>query len=182
MSEAEGTKEKQSLPPRTYGCAKCGSPIQTYPPDDVHKVASRERASFLQVIEANYTCAKCNEVTRLYWGKPVLYRGLVVGLRGLFQGMMGIVGMAGKLNLKRGGAEENGESDALDDSLIDTSDPEELENRIYDYLIQNGGSISVNRASDELGIPTDMIKEVLERMTLDGRLKQPSDAPQMSVA
>lgn len=171
MSELESAKvkEKENLPSRTYGCVKCGSPIFTYPPDDVHNVSSKERESFLEAVESTYTCSKCNEVTRLYWGRPVLYRGIVVLLRRAFSG---VIGMVGSMPIKRGGAGEKSEDEGADELPIETASPEEIEDQIYNYIVENGGSISVNRASNELGIPADQIKEILERMTLDGRLKQ----------
>jgi hypothetical protein len=54
--------------------------------------------------------------------------------------------------------------------------PEDLENRIYEYILENGGAITVGGASEDLGIPADLITQVIERMTLDGRLKQYSSA------
>jgi len=175
MEETANAKGKPNPEPRTYGCIKCGSPISAYPPDDVHNVASRDRSSFLEAIEATYTCTKCNEVTRLYWGRPVLYQGIIVALR---QACRGIGGIIGRVALKRGTAGEDIETESSETSPMSMEAPEELENRIYEYILENGGSIGVGRASEDLGIPADLITEAIERMTLDGRLKQYSSAEQ----
>jgi DNA-directed RNA polymerase subunit RPC12/RpoP len=174
MDQSDDSKEKPNLQPRTYGCIKCGSSISAYPPDDVHDVASRDRSTFLDAIETTYVCSKCNEITRLYWGRPVRYRGIVVALSQIYGGIGRIVGRAG-IGLRRGASEEDAETEA---PPMSTEPPEELENRIYDYILENGGAITVGRASEDLGIPADLITQVIERMTLDGRLKQYSDAEQ----
>lgn len=67
----------QTLDPRTintmriYGCDNCGSPIHTFPPDDVHKIADVRTSWLVDVVEIKYTCSKCREVKHVYWRRPL---------------------------------------------------------------------------------------------------------------
>jgi len=181
MDEQTDVKEKPSSDARIYGCAKCGSPISMYPPDDVHRLASREKSTFLESVEAAYTCTKCNEVTRLYWGRPVLYRGVVAAVKwihGVIGQFAGVILGRLSLRLRRGSLPNEEETEA---PPMSTESPEEMENRIYDYIMENNGAITVGRASQELGIRADLIAQVIERMTLDGRLKQYAEQTQGNV-
>ena len=146
---------------KTFACVKCGSPISVYPPDDVHNVASRERSSFPEVVESIGVCSKCNEVTRLYWGKPVACRGLVILLRQLRTTIS-----RRKMTGSRSETEMPG-ADSISDGEM-----EQLENQVHDYILDNGGALVLSKAANELGIPVDLVRESVERMTSDGRLKQ----------
>lgn len=172
MDQSDDSKEKPSPEPRTYGCIKCGSPISAYPPDDVHNVASRDRSSFLDAIETTHICSKCSEVTRLYWGRPVLYRGILIAVKQIYRGISCLVGRVGR----RGEALDEGTG--AEASPMSIEPPEDLENRIYEYILENGGAIGVGKASEDLGIPAELIAQAIERMTLDGRLKQYSSKEQ----
>lgn len=89
----------------------------------------------------------------------------------------GIGQLVGRVALRRGNAERGMESEQPE-APVSIDAPEDLENRIFDYILENGGSIALSKASEELGIPTDLITQAIERMTLDGRLKHNAAAEQ----
>jgi hypothetical protein len=152
---------------------KCGSPIVVYPPDDIHKVASRERSSFLEAVEGVGICGKCNETTHLYWGKLVFYRFIIILAR---QAAAAVKPLIGRLPLRSIGAKASGEATGPDSSISD-EERTEIENRVVDYISENGGAIIPSRAADELGIPVDLLRELLESMKSDGRLSQAEETP-----
>jgi hypothetical protein len=157
------TEQKSNDHAKMFGCTKCGSPFPAYPPDDVHCVASRNSSSFLETIEASYVCASCNEATTLYWGKPVLLRPLIVAFNRLIQALMQIVSRRARVE-----KEEEAPSDI---PQADVGMPESLDDEIYNYIMSNGGAIAVNKASEELGVAPELVKEALERLSAEGRLR-----------
>jgi len=161
--------ENSTSQPRTFACAKCGSPIIVYPPDDIHKVASRERSSFLEAVESIGVCGKCNETTRLYWGRTVPYRPIII--LGRRTGAL-LNNLIGQIPLKRiAGARPGKDTETAE---ITDEQREEIENRLIDYISENGGAITSAKAAEDLGIPPELVKESIERMTQDGRLTQTS--------
>jgi DNA-directed RNA polymerase subunit RPC12/RpoP len=54
---------------KVFGCVKCGAPFEVYPPDDLHKKASRdEKACEISgVAKMDYVCANCGGTNTLYW-------------------------------------------------------------------------------------------------------------------
>ena len=161
--------ENSTSQPRTFACAKCGSPIIVYPPDDIHKVASRERSSFLEAVESIGVCGKCNETTRLYWGRTVPYRPIIIF--GRRTGAL-LNNLIGQIPLKRiAGARPGKDTETAE---ITDEQREEIENRLIDYISENGGAITPSKAAEDLGIPPELVKESIERMSQDGRLTQTS--------
>lgn len=149
--------------PRTYGCAKCGTPFTAYPPDDIHTTSSRQSSSFLETIETSLACSKCNELARLYWGRPVFYRGIVVGLQRLSALVALIVQRLLKVRTgKSKGAEEGSEM---------PQEGENIDDKIYEYIQSKGGAIGIRSAAEDLRVPAELIREAIERMTMEGRLK-----------
>ena len=61
------------------------------------------------------------------------------------------------------------------DSISD-GEMEQLENQVHDYILDNGGALVLSKAANELGIPVDLVRESVERMTSDGRLKQTGES------
>jgi hypothetical protein len=163
-----------ALQPRTYGCAKCGTPFAAYPPDDVHTTSSRQSSSFLETIETSFVCGVCNEVTRLYWGRPVFYRGIVVGLHRFYSFATLIaqrfLGRLFKIRIGRSKNEEQGQEmpQEFSDSAENMGD---IDDKIYEYIQSKAGAISIRSASEDLGLPAEAIKEAVQRMTMEGRLK-----------
>ena len=52
------------------------------------------------------------------------------------------------------------------------SDPaENIDDEIYQYIQSKGGAIGIRSASEDLRVPAEVIKEAIERMTMEGRLK-----------
>jgi hypothetical protein len=161
-------KEPESNHVRMFGCLKCGSPFFAYPPDDMHKLASRNNSSFSETVQVKYVCAKCKEINGLYWGKPVHLRGVKVALTHLFQALTQVIGQVIKIRIPIGKANKP----TSETSSMDVGSPADLDNEIYDYILSNGGAIAVNQASEDLGVPPELIREALERLSSDGRLKQ----------
>jgi len=173
--QSANTSVNSTPPSKTFACASCGSPINVYPPDDIHKVASRERSSFLEAVEGVGVCSKCNEKNRFYWGKPVPYRLMVILARRLAQLLTSLVRIPlGRLSL--GGMAKSSPHDAEASPPISDEEREDIENRLIDYISENGGAIMPNRAAEELGIPVELLNESIERMKVDGRLKQTATA------
>lgn len=167
----ESSTGATAVQPRTYGCAKCGTPFTVYPPDDVHNMSSRERSSFLERIETVHPCSKCNEVTRLYWGRPVFYRGIAVGLYRLYsftvlvaQRLLGTL-----LRVRVGKSQDKNEDQEMSQEYSDSA--EDIDEKIYEYISSNGGAIAVRKAAEDLRIPAEVINEAIERMATEGRLK-----------
>jgi len=154
--------------PRMYGCAKCGTPFPAYPPDDVHIKSSRQSSSFLETIETSLVCSKCNEVTRLYWGRPVFYRGIVVGLRRLSTLTTPIVQRLFRIRIGKSQGEEGHE---IPQEHSDSDSAESVDDKIYEYIQSKGGAIGIRSASEDLRVPAEVIREAIERMTMEGRLK-----------
>jgi DNA-directed RNA polymerase subunit RPC12/RpoP len=165
--KAENPIAATGAQPRIYGCAKCGTPFTAYPPDDIHTTSSRQSSSFLETVETSLACPKCNEVTRLYWGRRVFYRGIVVGAQRLSALIALIVQRLLKVRIGKG-------KDAKKDSEMpeEYSDSgENIDDKIYEYIMSKGGAIGIRSASEDLGVPAEAIKEAIERMTMEGRLK-----------
>lgn len=171
LQAVENAAETRGPQPRTYGCAKCGTPFTAYAPDDVHNTSSRESSSFLERIETVHPCSKCNEVTRLYWGRPVVYRGIAVGLHRLYsfavlvaQRLLGTL-----LRVKVGKSQDKNEDQEMSQEYPDSA--ENIDDEIYQYIQSKDGAIGIRSASQDLGVPAEVIKESIERMTMEGRLK-----------
>jgi hypothetical protein len=47
----------------------------------------------------------------------------------------------------------------------------DIDDKIYEYIQSRGGAIGIRTASEELGLPAEAIKEAIQRMTMEGRLK-----------
>lgn len=155
--------------PRTYGCAKCATPFTAYPPDDIHTTSSRQSSSFLETVETSFTCSKCNEVTRLYWGRPVLYRGIVVGLHRL-SALISMV-MQRLLRIRIGKSRNEEEGNETSEEYSESDSAENVDDKIYEYIQSKGGAIGIRSASEDLRVPPEVIKEAIERLTMEGRLK-----------
>jgi hypothetical protein len=56
----------------------------------------------------------------------------------------------------------------LSDSAENVGD---IDDKIYEYIQSKGGAIGIRSASEDLHIPGEVIKEAIERMTMEGRLK-----------
>jgi hypothetical protein len=167
----EKATETKTSQPRTYGCAKCATPFTAYPPDDVHNTSSRDSSSFLESVETLHLCSKCNEATRLYWGRPVVYRGIVVRLHHLYSLTILVVkGLLGRLLRVRAGKSQDKEEDQ-EMPEADSDSVQSIDDEIYEYIQSKGGAIGIRSASRDLRIPAEVIKEAIERMTMDGRLR-----------
>jgi len=54
--------------------------------------------------------------------------------------------------------------------VVETTDTETLDERVYDYIVKRGGEISLSRASKDLGLSVDEIRRSTERLRKKGRL------------
>jgi hypothetical protein len=48
---------------------------------------------------------------------------------------------------------------------------DDVDDKIYQYIMSKGGAIGIRSASEDLRLPAEAIKEAIERMTMEGRLK-----------
>lgn len=167
----ENATESKAPQPRTYGCSKCGTPFMAYPPDDVHNTSSRESSSFLEKVETIHPCSECNEMTRLYWGRPVFYRGIAVGLHRLYSFAMlvaqRLLGTLFRVRVSK--SQDKNEDQETPQEYSDSA--ENIDDEIYQYIQSKGGAIGIRSASEDLRVPAEVIKEAIERMTMEGRLK-----------
>ena len=169
------TNPLESLPKyRTFACMRCGSPILVYPPDDVHKIASRDQASFLDVVESIGVCSQCKEVTRLYWGKPVFYRGIIILSRKLRSTVKGMLGQAISGGMRIRGR-RNQEEAVEEASPLSEDEQADIQSRVRDYISENGGAIGLSKAAEDLGIPLEYVKFAIQRMTSEGTLTPAQD-------
>jgi hypothetical protein len=175
LQTVENAAETRGPQPRTYGCAKCGAPFTVYPPDDVHNTSSRESSSFLEKFETVHPCTKCNEVTRLYWGRPVVYQGIAVGLHRLYSLMVLVAQrlLGTLLRVRVGKSQDKNEDQEMSQEYSDSA--EDIDEKIYEYISSNGGAIAVRKAAEDLRIPAEVINEAIERMATEGRLKPHPD-------
>jgi hypothetical protein len=70
----------------------------------------------------------------------------------------------------KGKNEEQGREMAQEysDSAEDIGD---IDEKIYEYIQSKGGAIGIRSASEDLRLPAEVIKEAIERLTMEGRLK-----------
>ncbi len=62
-------KRKSGPSVKEFGCVHCGDPFDTYPPDDVHNVATRDKDEYEDHIQIDYKCKNCETVNTIYWGR-----------------------------------------------------------------------------------------------------------------
>jgi DNA-directed RNA polymerase subunit RPC12/RpoP len=55
------------LKARKYCCINCGTPFEIYPPDDLHRKASRIEKECEQSVKVEYKCEKCGHNNTIYW-------------------------------------------------------------------------------------------------------------------
>ena len=48
---------------------------------------------------------------------------------------------------------------------------ENIDDKIYEYIMSKAGAIGIRSAAEDLHVPAEVIKEAIERMTVEGRLK-----------
>ncbi|MDP8002685.1 MAG: hypothetical protein ACP5I6_02090 [Caldisphaera sp.] len=63
------------------------------------------------------------------------------------------------------------EADQLSPRVPDSFDPEVIERKVLDYIRQTNGVLSLKKASQELGIPLNIIKDTLYRLEARGIIK-----------
>lgn len=165
-TENQTAQNAQTSTSRIFACGKCGSPITVYPPDDIHKVASRQRSSFLEAVESVGICAKCNETNLLYWGRPVPYRILVLLSRRIVTGLKNVLRILPLSRITHAKSTET----ADEPPVMSDEERDQIESRLIDYISENGGAIAPGKAAEELGIPIELVNESIERMKEDGRL------------
>jgi hypothetical protein len=81
-----------------------------------------------------------------------------------------LLGRLFRIRIGRSKNEEQGQEmpQELSDSAENISD---IDDRIYEYIQSKGGAIGIRSASEDLRLPAEAIKEAIQRMTMEGRLK-----------
>ena len=73
------------------------------------------------------------------------------------------------LRTKKGESQDDEDGQNMAQEHSDSA--ENIDDEIYEYISSNGGAIAVRKAAEDLRIPAEVIKEAIERMATEGRLK-----------
>jgi hypothetical protein len=52
---------------KKFSCVKCGAPLVTLPPDDVHNTATRTEDECGHSVKVEHKCEKCGNINTIYW-------------------------------------------------------------------------------------------------------------------
>ena len=73
------------------------------------------------------------------------------------------------LRVRVGKSQDKNEDQEMSHEYSDSA--ENIDDEIYQYIQSKGGAIGIRSASEDLRVPAEVIKEAIERMTQEGRLK-----------
>jgi hypothetical protein len=89
-----------------------------------------------------------------------------------FSQFWGFVSQLLRLVNVRKGHSESADTEA---ASFDSNDDGDMDEKIFEYISSKGGAIALNKASKELAIPIEVIKDAIGRMSMDGKLKPYAD-------
>ena len=81
-----------------------------------------------------------------------------------------IIGVYGAIRIKRARSRSKKEGNSSDPALADTSLEPEIEGRLLEYITKHGGSISLSKAAEDLGVLPVTIKEAIGHLKNGGKL------------
>jgi PGF-pre-PGF domain-containing protein len=84
--------------------------------------------------------------------------------------MMTIVGVYGTIRIKRARSRSKKEGNGSDPAPANTSSEPQIEERLLEYITKHGGSISLSKAAEDLGVLPVSIKEALGHLKNGGKL------------
>jgi hypothetical protein len=73
------------------------------------------------------------------------------------------------LRVRVGKSQDKKEDQEMPQEYSDST--ENIDDEIYQYIQSKGGAIGIRSASQDLRVPAEVIKEAIERMTMEGKLK-----------
>ncbi|MGA2238595.1 MAG: PGF-pre-PGF domain-containing protein [Candidatus Bathyarchaeia archaeon] len=81
-----------------------------------------------------------------------------------------IIGVYGAIRIKRARSRSNKEGNGSDPALADTSSDPQIEAKLLEYITKHGGSISLSKAAEDLGVPPVTLKEAIGHLKNGGKL------------
>jgi PGF-pre-PGF domain-containing protein len=81
-----------------------------------------------------------------------------------------IIGVYGAIRIKRARSRIKKEGNGSESPLSDTSLEPQIEGKLLEYITQHGGSISLSKAAEDLGVLPATIKEAVSHLKSSGRL------------
>jgi PGF-pre-PGF domain-containing protein len=81
-----------------------------------------------------------------------------------------IIGVYGAIRIKRARSRSKKEGNDSDPALADTSSDPQIEGRLLEYITEHGGSISLSKAAEDLGVLPVTIKEAIGHLKNGGKL------------
>lgn len=84
--------------------------------------------------------------------------------------VVAIIGVYGAIRIKRARSRSKKEGNGSDPALADTSSDSQVEGRLLEYITKHGGSISLSKAAEDLGVLPVTIKEAIGHLKNGGKL------------
>jgi PGF-pre-PGF domain-containing protein len=81
-----------------------------------------------------------------------------------------IIGVYGAIRIKRARSRSKKEGNGPESSLADTSSDPQIEGELLEYITKHGGSISLSKAAEDLGVLPVTIKEAIGHLKNGGKL------------
>jgi PGF-pre-PGF domain-containing protein len=83
--------------------------------------------------------------------------------------IVAILGAYGAIRIKRARSKKTKE-EVSEPTPTDTSSEDQIEGKLLDYIMKHGGSISLSKAAEDLGVLPTTIKEVISQLKSEGKL------------
>ncbi len=84
--------------------------------------------------------------------------------------VVAIMGVYGAIRIRRARSRIKKERNGSESSLSDTSLESQIEGKLLEYITKHGGSISLSKAAQDLGVPPVIIKEAIGHLKNGGKL------------
>jgi DNA-binding MarR family transcriptional regulator len=84
--------------------------------------------------------------------------------------IVAILGAYGAIRIKKARSRKGKEENVSESAPTDTSSADQIEGRLLDYIANHGGSISLSKAAEDLGVLPATIKEVISKLKSKGKL------------
>jgi PGF-pre-PGF domain-containing protein len=81
-----------------------------------------------------------------------------------------ILGAYGAIRIKRARSRKTKEEKVSEPTPTDTSSEDQIEGKLLDYITKHGGSISLSKAAEDLGVLPTSLKEAISKLKSEGRL------------
>lgn len=84
--------------------------------------------------------------------------------------VVAIIGVYGAIRIKRARSRSKKDGNGSDPALADTSSDPQIEAKLLEYITKHGGSISLSKAAEDLGVPPVTLKEAIGHLKNGGKL------------